>query len=273
MKTSTTDTLRRPWRNGRKMIERLADPEAFRARSHRAWARNRAYWLSQPLRHVVDTGEWILNRLQELSELSGKETPTLIDMGCGSSWILEGLAAAGLKFQYVGVDNDPEFIGAAQVKFASIPTASFVLADVDRAGCCPDLRADIIINAFNLFELADINAAFSNAGTWLKSGGRMLISSIDKTYLILALTSNKEDFFADLRDYQILSGTKFGFQKIDLGGELSDELEYPSVLYSLSDIIAASSKHNFRFEDYTEITCTGRAIPKIYFHLQLVKTP
>jgi hypothetical protein len=94
------------------------------------------------------------------------------------------------------------------------------------------------------------------------------MSTIDKTYLILALSRDWSEFHDNLRRYQELPGTKYGFQKIDLGTGVSDHLEYPSVLYSTQDYLEMARAHGMHLVDYVEHPFTSRAVPKVYCHLE-----
>lgn len=94
------------------------------------------------------------------------------------------------------------------------------------------------------------------------------MSTIDKTYLMLALSSDRKEFYGNLALYQELAGTKYGFQHIDMGAHVSETLEYPSVLYSTQDFIDAASEHGLNLVNYVEHPFTAKTVPKIYCHLE-----
>lgn len=249
------------------MIRPLSDPEAFRSQRREAWARNSPYWLSQPLRHVIDVGDYIADRISTLCRSSDKPTPLVIDMGCGSCWLLDALQSRQVKMRYIGVDNNPDFIEAAESRYHNQAGVSFSLTDLDMA---VDLgvEANVIVNAFNFFELADLRQAMRNVTSWLANDGTLLMSTIDKTYLILALSRNWEEFHDNLRRYQGQTGTQYDFQKIDLGDGLSDSLEYPSVLYTTEDFIEAARANGLGLTRYVEQPFTAKVLPKIYCHIE-----
>lgn len=249
------------------MIKEMRDRVAYRQHRDLAWSRNGSYWLSQPLRHVVDVGELICQRVSSHLSSLNKQEPVIVDMGCGSCWLLQSLSRSLPRFRYIGIDNNAEFIDAARSAYSRNTNASFCLADLDMRVDL-DVKADMVVNAFNFFELADLDRGMSSAAEWLNDSGRLLMSTIDKTYLILALSSDWRDFRRNLRTYQNMRGIKYDFQRIDLGDRLSGELEYPSVLYSTQDFIESAAKSGLTLRSYSETAFTARAMPKIYCHLE-----
>jgi len=246
------------------MIESLTDVEMFRQRSRTAWARNRDYWLTGSLRHVTDVGDFIVARVRALCQGSGV-SPVLVDMGCGSAWLLNALD--GSNIQYVGIDNNPAFIDFGSRGHAGLGKARFILADLDTQVDVP-AKADLVVNAFNFLELSNLDQAMGNVERWLQPDGKLFMSTIDKTYLILALSKDWDDFQENLRRYQELPGLKYGFQNIDFGAAVSDTLEYPSVLYSAQDYINAARAHGLCLVDYVEHPFTSTTVPKIYCHFE-----
>lgn len=254
------------------MIKRLDNRAAFRRRRREAWARNVDYWLSAQLRHVVDVGSHIVERVRSICRDTGLKEPVLLDMGFGSGWLLDALLESNTPVSYLGVDSIEPFVVRAQTRFAGVASARFVLADLEQDTHL-GVDADVVVNAFNFFEMCDLPQAMGNASRYLKPGGTLLMSTIDKTYLILALSDGWESFHENLRRYQDIPGVKFGFQRIDLGGSVSESLEYPSVLYSSQDFIDAASACDLCLARYEEQPFTGRAVPKIYCHLEFKKSP
>lgn len=251
------------------MIEPLSDIREYRRRRKEAWEKCSSYWLSEPLRHVVDVGDTIASRVIRNCKASDVQA-TVVDMGCGSCWLAERLLQTNLQFSYIGIDSNPTFVLAAAEKYKHYDNVRLIRADVDSVVDL-DVEADIVINSFNFFELADLRAGMANVSRWLKSDGTLLLSTIDKTYLILALSHGWDNFHENLRAYQATPGVKFDFQKVDLGNKLADEFEYPSVLYSTQDYLEAASGAGLALVSYVEEPFTAREIPKIYCHLEFRK--
>jgi hypothetical protein len=168
---------------------------------------------------------------------------------------------------YVGVDSMERFVVRAKETFGENDRTRFLVKDVEEPFQLP-VQADVVVNAFNFFELSDLRGAMRNVRSHLPVGGSLFMSTIDKTYLILALSSAPAAFCENLRRYQELEGTKYAFQRIDLGARLSETLEYPSVLYSTQDFIDAAAQEDLRFVKYVEHAFTARAVPKIYCHIE-----
>jgi len=251
------------------MIEPLVDRSDFRKRVREAWAENSLYWLSEPLRHVVDVGDYIIERILALTGSS--DECRLIDMGCGDCWILERLIQSGTAIRYNGFDSNPEFVVAAQRRYRPYELVEFEAIDVENEDPGREGRADLVVNSFNFFELADLEAAMRNVSRWLKPGGKLLMSTIDPTYLVLAVSKDWKTLHDNLRQLVEYPGVKFAFQKIDLGNGLSEVLEYPSVLHSREDFLVAANQAGLKFYDYKEHLFTHRAIPKIYYHMEFIK--
>lgn len=249
------------------MIEALKDVEAFQTRRRTAWDRNVHYWLTHPLRHVVDVGDYIARRVQQLCADSGKHRPVVLDMGCGDCWLLRKLDQFMCPVSYIGVDSTVGFLKSAAEHFGKRPHTTFIEADLDLPTDL-SLIADVVVNAFNFFELTNLPCAMQSAASWLDQSGTLIVSTIDKTYLIIALSRNWDELHENLRRYQENGSIKFDFQHIDLGDSLSPELEYPSVLYSTQDYIEAAYASNLRLKSYVEHRFTAKAIPKIYCHFE-----
>jgi SAM-dependent methyltransferase len=188
-------------------------------------------------------------------------------MGFGSAWLLQSLLATDLEFSYVGLDGTEEFVDRASKLFSNTTAATFLVGDLETDLTLP-VMADVVVNAFNFFELCDLPRAMHNVKKHLRPGGSLFMSTIDKTYLLLALSKSWPEFHENLRRYQQLPGTKYAFQAIDVGTHLSDLLEYPSVLYSTQDFVDAAASEGLRLISYVEHPFTARAVPKIYCHLE-----
>lgn len=249
------------------MIQSLNDTAEFRRHRALAWERNVNYWLGGPLRHVDDVGEYIVERVSELSRYTDRHQPLLVDMGFGSAWLLKALVERGLQCSYLGLDAVEAFVSRATKTYLHLSEAKFMVADLEFE-LDLGVRADLVVNAFNFFELCDLETAMGNASKHLKPGGTLLMSTIDKTYLILALSKDWDEFFENLRRYQELPGIKYEFQHIDMGSQVSETLEYPSVLYSAHDYIEAAKANGMHLVKYTEHVFTAKFVPKIYLHLE-----
>lgn len=243
----------------------------FKKENQIAWEHNTDYWLHNPLRQVEDTKIFFKQKLAE----SVIPDMFVIDMGCGSGWLLDFLLELNIPFKYLGLDFNKKFIDHLQNKYSNIPFASFEFVDfeepIDKKHYS---SADIIFNCFNFFETANLENAFGNAAHMLKPSGKLVIFTIEVTYLILAVSSSMEEFKIKLKTYEEIKNkgeVPYFFQNIDMGDSESKDLKYASVLYSLDDYHKQAKKFNMYFSDYGEVIKTSKYLPKVYQYIVFAK--
>lgn len=246
------------------------DPE-FKMDNQASWQANTDYWLNNPLRHVEDTKAFFNEKLKDLV----KPGSSVVDMGCGSGWILEFLLNQGIRCEYKGLDFTAEFITYLKDKYADVEGASFEQMDLEES--IPvrlHKTADVVFSAFALFEMTALDVAFTNAVEMLRDHGQFVILTIDPTYLALAVSKDMAAFKATLQQYEEMKGggdvLRF-FQNIDLGDAESKELKYASVLYSFGDFYGHAKKHGMHLADYAEVVKTSKFLPKIYQYIVFEK--
>jgi hypothetical protein len=251
-------------------IKMLSDRNEFIKKRELVWQSNIDYWLKGPLRHVVDVGDYIADRTAALCRRSDRKRPVVVDMGFGDAWLLRALLQREVSFTYIGLDCVKAFVDHAQQEFSQVPNVSFELFDIEKPHSI-SISADVVVNAFNFFELSELSQPFSNAAQFLRLRGTLQIATIDKTYLILALCDSFDEFKQYLQIYQNTRGPKYFFQPIDLGSGVSELLCYPSVLYSTEDYLSAANENSLMLKSYKEHAFTGAVIPKIYCHYEFEK--
>lgn len=243
----------------------------FKKENLENWYHNTDYWLNNPLRHVQDTEIFFKNKLTEIV----KPGMTIVDMGCGSGWLLDFLLEINKPFKYIGLDFNIIFIKHLRIKYDSISNASFHFVDFEEN--IPNKllnKADIVFNCFNFFETADLDSSFENGVKMLKVDGELVILTIEYFYLILALSKNMEEFRVNLKVYEEIKSKgeiPYFFQNIDLGTEESKELKYASVLYSFDDYFKQTKKHQMSLTDYQEVIKTSKFLPKTYQYIRCKK--
>ncbi len=246
----------------------LDDKKKFKNENHENWLSNTGYWLSSPLRQVEDTKEFLKKKLGEILF----EGCTVYDMCCGSGWLLDFIIESGVRVKYVGFDFNERFISYLTDKFSGQPDYSFVLADLENPiGETYSATADFSFNNFSFFEIANLAPAFDNAVKILKPGGSLIITTIDVSYLIVAISNTYEDFKNNLVMYEQVKAKgeiPYFFQPIDLGNAASEQLKYASVLYSLADYFKLAKSKGLILKEYDEIICMSRFIPKVYQYLE-----
>lgn len=239
----------------------------FRKENQKKWEVNSTYWLNNSLRQVEDTQVFFKKKLLGLVE----PNMTIIDMGCGSAWLLEFLLKLEIDFNYIGLDFNPMFIEHLEKKYQSKSNVEFIEIDFEERIPSNLLkRADIVFNLFTFFENSDLDSAFSNAQSMLKENGDLVIFTIDCIFLILAVSKDMQEFKEKLIMYEEMKSigeVPYFFQKIDLGDSESENLEYASVLYSFDDYYKQASKFKMSLSDYGEVIRTSKYLPKTYQYM------
>lgn len=248
-------------------MQPLKDIIQFRKESQECWEKNADYWSHNYLRQVEDTKIFFKEKLKDII----KSGMTVIDMGCGSGWLLDFLLELDIPFTYIGLDFNNRFIYSLKEEFSSVSNASFETVDFEEK--VPDKflhRADIVFNCFNFFEIANLDTAFANAINMLKPHGKLVIFTIDYTYLILAVSNSMEEFKSNLKTYEEIKSKgeiPYFFQNIDLGDKVSKDLKYASVLYSFNDYFQQVQKYQMSLVDYCEVVKTSKFLPKTYQYI------
>ena len=103
-----------------------------------------------------------------------KEGQRVLDVGCGSGAITQGIAKkVGPDGWVLGVDRSPELIGLAKSKFSAIKNLAFETTDI--LNYDTDLRFDIITTARTLQWIANPTAVITKMITLLKPGGQLCV--------------------------------------------------------------------------------------------------
>lgn len=252
-------------------MKMLKDKTGFKKDNLNSWKKNTQYWLNNPLRQVEDTKRFFKKKLKGIV----KPGYTVVDMGCGSGWLLDFLLELNIKFNYIGLDFNHLFIRHLKQKYFHVPRTKFYSVDFE-AGISNKLVqcADVVFNCFNFFETANLDAAFGNGVKMLNSKGKLVIFTIEYTYLILAVSHNMNEFKSNLKKYEQVKSIgeiPYFFQNIDLGDAESRELKYASVLYSLADYFNQAKNNGMKLVDYDEVIKTSKFFPKTYQYIVFQK--
>jgi ubiquinone/menaquinone biosynthesis C-methylase UbiE len=133
------------------------------------------YWNTQTRSGVIDPNSyWGQIRAlvyREVASLSLVK-PQVIEIGCGTGWIAEGLVGCG---SYLGLDLSPKAIEEAQTR---VPGAQFLAADVlrwDPQG----KRFDLVLFIDSLTSFRDQDLAVSKVFELLHPGGYLVLASLN----------------------------------------------------------------------------------------------
>jgi|GEM_PF-2258252 SAM-dependent methyltransferase len=245
----------------------IKNKNEFKKENQENWKINSDFWLNNPLRQVEDTKIFFKEKLKEIT----KSGVTIVDMGCGSGWLLDFILELNIHFFYIGLDFNKKFIEHLSLKYAHISNVSFEYIDFEEELPNKFLHcADIVFNCFNFFETANLDAAFSNGSKMLKPKGKLVIFTIEYTYLILAVSDDMNSFKKNLKIYEEIKSkgeVPYFFQHIDLGDRESENLKYASVLYSFDDFFKQAKRNQMTLADYGEVVKTSKFLPKTYQYI------
>lgn len=211
----------------------LLIPSEFKQRNLENWDANTEFWLQSPLRHLgvakKEFGAFIVNECSRR-----KRTLSVVDVGCGSAWVLDVLREHGLNARYIGIDFNERLIGALQAR--SDERAGFRWLDIEETPLPPELDAcaDVVVASFSLFEIPNINEAFRNIVQMLRPGGALFVCHIDPLTQLLSVNERRADLERALIQFGE-HGASLAYDKsIELDGRLS-ERTYKGILYRISD--------------------------------------
>jgi SAM-dependent methyltransferase len=245
----------------------IKNKNEFKKENQENWEINSDFWLNNPLRQVEDTKSFFKEKLKE----SVHRGMTIVDMGCGSGWLLDFILELNVEFFYIGLDFNSKFIDHLSLKYTHLSNVSFEFVDFEETMPDKFLQcADIVFNCFNFFETANLDSAFGNGVKMLKPKSKLVIFTIEYVYLMLAVSHDMKALKSNLRIYEeikIKGEVPYFFQNIDLGDNESEDLRYASVLYSFDDFFKQAKKNKMTLSDYGEVVKTSKFLPKTYQYI------
>lgn len=244
----------------------ISDSTIFKTQNLNEWKTNSDFWLEGNMRHIKDVKSKTIEFLQTLlSASSSSETKrTIIDEGCGEGWVYRALKDAKLDVNYYGIDFNERFISELKNRYVGDENASFIYDDIEEKEInqlyC---KADVVVNAFNFFEIPNLENAMKNTANLLKDGGYLLILTIDPITQLLSVSDNQKTFYEYLAEYANKKN-RIGYKKRIVIGDKKTDKHYYGILYSFEDYLKFGRKNNLVFQDYTEILNPSRPTPQLY---------
>ncbi|MBK8808627.1 MAG: methyltransferase domain-containing protein [Bacteroidales bacterium] len=174
------------------------------------------------------------------------------------------LTEAKLDVNYYGIDFNEKFISELNKRYKGIENVSFIKVDIEeREINLLSSKADIVVNAFNFFEIPNLEKAMRNTANLIKDGGYLLILTIDPITQLLSVSDNQKMFYEYLTEYANKKN-RIGYRKRIVIGNKKTNKHYYGILYSLEDYIKEGRNNNLIFQDYTEILNPSRPTPQLY---------
>ena len=109
-----------------------------------------------------------------LDEIPADAEGVLLDIGCGSGWLLRRAIATNPRLRGVGIDLSPRMIETARSKAPADDSIRFVAGDWERdAFELPPIRYAVCVSAMHYFE--DPESALRRIHAALEPGGAMVL--------------------------------------------------------------------------------------------------
>lgn len=244
----------------------ITDSSEFKIQNLNEWKMNSDFWLEGNMRHIKDIKRKTIEILQTLlfTDSSNSIKRTVIDEGCGEGWVYRALIDAKLDVYYYGIDFNERFISELNKRYSDHKNASFIKDDIEEKEInLLSGKADVVVNAFNFFEIPNLDKAMRNTASLMKDGGYLLILTIDPITQLLSVCDNQKMFYEYLTEYAS-KNNKIGYKKRIVVGDKKTNKHYYGILYSLEDYIKEGRKNNLMFQDYTEILNSSKPTPQLY---------
>ena len=247
------------------MLYKVNKGDEFKNKNLLNWYDNTEFWLESKMKHLQDLYDYTNLQIEILTNsFKDNNKKTLIDFGCGEGWILRLLQEKKMNLNYIGLDFNDKIIDLLNTKYVGQENIEFRCVDFENA---PPLdlihKADIGVNFFNFFEIPDIESAFANVASMIKSNSFLLVVNLEPTIQILSISNTQEEYFKNLSMYEQY-GTGLGYDKyIDVDNQKSTKV-YKTLLYSSATYVPLAKKNNLDLFDYKELIKTGNNVPQIY---------
>ncbi len=140
--------------------------------------RQRTFWnaWNAERRSPEQLNEWTLRRGEAILALVRSldfEQPRIIDLGCGTGWLTERLAAFGPT---TGVDLSDEVIGAARCR---APHIEFIAADLFHAEL-PAGGFDLVVTQDVIAHVTDQRGFIERAARLLRARGHLILTTTNR---------------------------------------------------------------------------------------------
>lgn len=252
----------------------IGNPSDFKFQNIKEWKANSEFWLEGEMRHIKDVKSKTVEILKNITETIKTETDkrVIVDEGCGEGWVYRAIKEENLDLRYYGIDFNEQFISELNKRYSADSNASFILEDIeDNEINQLKGKANIVVNAFNFFEMPNLESAMKNTANLLKKDGFLVILTIDPITQLLSVSDSQKIFYEYLTEYANKKN-RIGYKKRIVIGNIKTRKHYYGILYSLEDYLRECRKNNLAFQDYTEILNPAKPTPQLYQFMIFKKT-
>jgi SAM-dependent methyltransferase len=238
------------------------DATRFKRENLDNWVKNTDAWLECSLGHVP-TIRPVLRRLLE-EHLPRERGAVVVDVGCGSAWALEDVAACRENFHYFGLDFNPRLVAALKTRESSRSQTTFLCHDIEES-VPSELqgRADVVLNIFNFIETPDLAAAVRNCAAMLRPSGALIVCHVDPISQMVSMADTLSELHEALQRCAetgwLLSYDKY----VDLSTGRAT-FTYKGVAYPYSMIAAVASRNGLAGDVFEEVLWVQGGKPQLY---------
>lgn len=250
---------------------KIDDKVKFRQQIASEWKKNSRFWLRGNMKHIVDVKKKMIDEIRRLTRGRDLSKIVIIDLGCGEGWLYRALREDGISCEYIGLDLNENFIRNLQTEIHD-ERAAFLVHDIEHDPLLELIeRADIVVNAFNYFEIPDLESAIAHTSRMMKDSSFLVIATIDPIMQLLAISHTSKDFYENLHAYARYK-SNLGYRKNIVVNERKTRHFYYGILYSIQDYIDFAKKYHLLIENYSEIVRPEKPTPQIFQFLTFEKS-
>lgn len=146
---------------------------AQRQRISRAFSAARDYDRHARVQRLV--AEELAAYLARLDISSGAR---VLEIGCGTGFLTEAAAHAGVGGDWLVTDLSPEMVERCRARMGDRPRFQFATLDGEHGERPPGPRFDLICASLALQWFADLPGAVARLSTWLAPGGHLVFTTL-----------------------------------------------------------------------------------------------
>ncbi len=224
------------------MIKILENPTDFYELNKKSWSDNASYWLEQDF-YRFGLSNFLLQKITKILP-NFNHIPHIVDIGCGSGWLLDALLANKLSFSYSGIDYNETFIEHLQIRHNETINFKFLQIDIEKDNFDNLSNIDIAICCLSLIEITDLDGFFRKISSKMNDNAIIIIVGLDPTTEIIRYALDDLDL-QQIANYYRKSDKPVYISKKFITKNRHSKSEYFRILYSISDYNLYAKKYGF----------------------------
>ncbi len=215
------------------------DKNMFRMYNKNNWEKNSKFWIDQYYIHLglreklfSYLKDFILNYQNKFNH-----APKILDIGCGSGWLVDDLLRTQLNFNYTGLDYISNFTDFLTNKYHDYyQSINFVNLDIEVIPETFSESYDLIISNFTLHEIVFPEVAFKNIYKLMNKEAHLLIISLDATIEVIRVLDAESEILENLLKV-FRSDMPTVISKPIIFNKNISIVDYQRILYTYSDFV------------------------------------